>query len=460
MSDTPIDPIPFADKAIKLDIVVVGHGIAGLVFAIDAKLRGHQVQILEKRPGLDDFGDVLALQASSLRSIKNGWPGFWDELQSLSLGSTLNLYRYDGTFLASPRIVSSDGLGFAVHRLDFHALLHQYALKCGVIIKFSMEVDKYLESPNRGAVVLSNGVRIEADLIVAADGVGSKSWDLVRNIKDQAVSSGYSVSRSNFPASPALENSPVLADEFQKSPTRGCAFMGPDTHIVMSKSRHRLGFLMTHKDPGNLPDTVPISTVLPYVEGWSPVVTELIKAVPDGVVYDWKLRWRDPQPGWVSPLGRLVQIGDAAHAFLPTSGYGASMAMEDAHSLVECLSHVEQQDIALALRVHNCLRFERTACAQKMGFKARELWHKTDWNSPIEDPTMFTRMWAPWLLEHDPEDYARKNFATCAQELRNGEQFQNSNSVPGYKFKMWTVRDLAESTNDGLEDEGEWFATE
>ena len=103
-------------------------------------------------------------------------------------------------------------------------------------------------------------------------------------------------------------------------------------------------------------DTVPISTVLPYVEGWSPVVTELIKAVPDGMVYDWKLRWRDPQPEWVSPLGRLVQIGDAAHAFLPTSGYGASMAMEDAHSLVECLSHVEQQDVALALRVHNCLR--------------------------------------------------------------------------------------------------------
>lgn len=58
MSDTPIDPIPFADKAIKLDIVVVGHGIAGLVFAIDAKLRGHQVQILEKRPGLDDFGEL------------------------------------------------------------------------------------------------------------------------------------------------------------------------------------------------------------------------------------------------------------------------------------------------------------------------------------------------------------------------------------------------------------------
>ncbi|KAJ3962893.1 hypothetical protein N0V92_000329 [Colletotrichum tropicale] len=250
-----------------------------------------------------------------------------------------------------------------------------------------MEVDKYLESPDRGAVVLSNGVQIEADLIVAADGVGSKSWDLVRNIKDQAVSSGYSVFRANFPALPATENSVVLANEFQKSPTR----------------------------------------------------------VPDGMVYDWKLRWRDPQPEWVSPLGRLVQIGDAAHAFLPTSGYGASMAMEDAHSLVECLSHVEQQDVALALRVHNCLR---------------ELWHKTDWNSPIEDPTIFTRMWAPWLLEHDPEDYARKNFAACAQKLRTGEKFQNSNSVPGYTFKLWTVQDLAESTKDGLQDEGEWFSTE
>lgn len=94
-----------------------------------------------------------------------------------------------------------------------------------------------------------------------------------------------------------------------------------------------------------------------------------------------------------------------------------------------------------------------------MGFKARELWHKTDWDATIEDPLIFARIWAPWLIEHDPEMYARENFAACAECLNKGEKFQNTNGVPGYKFQHWTVQSLTESSKDGLmpADEGEWF---
>lgn len=189
----------------------------------------------------------MALQASALRSIKNNWPGFWDALQPLSLGNTMNMYKYDGTFLASPQPVASDGLGFAIHRLDFHALLHQYALKCDVGIEFSKEVDKYYESLDRSGVILSDGVQVEADLVVAADGVGSKSWDLILNKKDEAISSGFSVFRANFPDEPALQQSPALAHEFRNSRIGTSVFLGTDTHVVISRSSHRVGFLMTHK---------------------------------------------------------------------------------------------------------------------------------------------------------------------------------------------------------------------
>ncbi|KAI1132425.1 maackiain detoxification [Nemania abortiva] len=443
----------------QFDILVVGHGVGGLSFAIDAKLRGHRVRILEKNPGLDDFGDVVGLQPSCLRSVKRNWPGFMPRLQAISLGSTLAAYDHEGNHLTNQSITTGDNLGSGVHRLDFHALLHEYAIECGVDISFSKEVTEYFEGVEHGGVVLSDGTKITADLVVAADGVGSHSWNLVLGRKDEAESSGYGVFRANYPARPALQN-PIISEGFEKAGSRAVAFLGKDTHIVISRSQHRIGFLLTHKEERDLGDVVPTTEVLRFVEGWALFVTEVVKAVPDHQVVDWKLRWRDPQEKWVSDLGRVVQIGDAAHSFLPTSGYGASTAMEDGHSLAECLSHVDRQTIKLASKVHNHLRFERTSCAQKMGFKTREIWHKTDWSNGSNNPSKaFAGLRAPRLLDHDPEVYAHEKFQECANYLQSGAPFRNTNGVLGYTYKPWTVKGVNEASTNGItdQDEGDWF---
>jgi 2-polyprenyl-6-methoxyphenol hydroxylase-like FAD-dependent oxidoreductase len=96
---------------------------------------------------------------------------------------------------------------------------------------------------------------------------------------------------------------------------------------------------------------------LSAVSDWDPYVTELIKATPENTVLDWKLMWRNPQPQWTSPTGRVVQIGDAAHPFLPTSASGGTMAMEDAFSLAACLQVAGRGDVGLATRAHNHLRY-------------------------------------------------------------------------------------------------------
>lgn len=102
---------------------------------------------------------------------------------------------------------------------------------------------------------------------------------------------------------------------------------------------------------------------LQTVEGWDPLVTEVIKETPNNEVLDWKLMWRNPQPQWVSPSGRVVQLGDAAHPFLPTSFSGGTMAMEDGYSLAACLHVAGKKDAALATKVHNKLRY-----VQKIAF--------------------------------------------------------------------------------------------
>lgn len=103
--------------------------------------------------------------------------------------------------------------------------------------------------------------------------------------------------------------------------------------------------------------TVDPRVALKYVQGWVPWLNELIKNTPDMGAIDYKLLWRDPSPTWASKHARVVQIGDAAHAFLPTSAAGATMAMEDGFSLATCLQLGGKSNVALAVKIHNELRY-------------------------------------------------------------------------------------------------------
>ena len=104
------------------------------------------------------------------------------------------------------------------------------------------------------------------------------------------------------------------------------------------------------KDPAEL---------IPYLERasdeWDPAVLDFVRSSPTGVV-DWKLRWRDGTPQWTSDSGRLIRLGDAAHAFLPTAGNGAVQGLEDAVSLAECLRIGGRNGLTQATKVHNKLR--------------------------------------------------------------------------------------------------------
>lgn len=85
-------------------------------------------------------------------------------------------------------------------------------------------------------------------------------------------------------------------------------------------------------------------------------VKTLIRATPEDGIVDWKLMLRDPQPTMTSPLGRVVQAGDAAHTYLPSSGSGANQGIEDAIYLATCLELGGKENIKWATRVHNKLR--------------------------------------------------------------------------------------------------------
>jgi 2-polyprenyl-6-methoxyphenol hydroxylase-like FAD-dependent oxidoreductase len=89
---------------------------------------------------------------------------------------------------------------------------------------------------------------------------------------------------------------------------------------------------------------------------WDPAVLDFVRSAPPEIV-DWKLRWRDGAKQWTSDRGRLIRLGDAAHAFFPTAGNGAVQGLEDAVSLAECLRIAGKDLLTKATKVHNKLRY-------------------------------------------------------------------------------------------------------
>lgn len=92
------------------------------------------------------------------------------------------------------------------------------------------------------------------------------------------------------------------------------------------------------------------------VSTWSPIFQRLVKCTPPKTIINFELWWRDPQLQWASPSSRVVQIGDSAHSFLPSSGNGATQAFEDAVSLAACLQIGGKKNIEEAVIVHKTLR--------------------------------------------------------------------------------------------------------
>ncbi|TDZ36116.1 FAD-dependent monooxygenase fsr3 [Colletotrichum spinosum] len=437
-----------------LSILVVGGGIAGLGFAIEAYRKGHDVRIIDRRPDFDDYGDIIGIGDSVVHAMDK-WPGFLEACRQTPFPRSYDGYKFDGTRIGK----LGEGLGMS--RSEFHGLLHRYAQNIGIPVRHSAKAVDYTETDEHAVVELESGERLTADIAVAADGIGSRSWRLVAGANEQPISSGFALFRSTFPVEVALRN-PALNEVFATAIPDSRLYFGPGSHMVLGITDKDFIWMLTHKDDGTAEEDwakpADPKAALPYVEGWAPWFKDIINVTPRDGVVDFKLMWRNPREKWVSPGARVVQIGDSAHTFLPTSASGATMALEDAISLAALLHRSGRRDAPLALRIQNKLRFERVTCAQKMGFKNRENFHNTDWDAAAKNPAAILKQVDEWVSRHNPEQYAYDSYDECASHILRGTPFQNTNSPPGHTFKPWTVAELLAYADRGerIVDDGDW----
>jgi FAD-dependent urate hydroxylase len=334
-------------------VVIVGAGIGGPVLGLWLRRLGMEVVLCEARgataPGEGAFLGVAPNGMNVLAAL-----GLADTVAALGSGcSAFRFSNQQGRVLGGiDRSEDLQRYGQAltmVRRGELHAALCDAAVREGVAVHFGrrlVEVDR--SRPERPVARFADGSEAEADLLVGCDGLRSR-------VRAQVM-----------PDAPAPRFAGLL-DCGGFARVAGVPLV-PGVNEMVFGRRAFFGAYLTpagetwwfHNGPPAAegeaqqePERVRERLLALHREdpAW---VSDVIRATPQ-VLGPWPLFELPELPRWSE--GRVCLLGDAAHAMPPSAGQGASLAMEDALVLAQCLRDVA--DPLQALRTYERLRRPR-----------------------------------------------------------------------------------------------------
>ncbi|KAF2462841.1 FAD/NAD(P)-binding domain-containing protein [Lindgomyces ingoldianus] len=410
-----------------IKVIIVGAGFAGLSAAIECDRKGHSVTLFDKAESIEEltrFGDIISFDPNGARNFER-WPGVIEAMQKVARQTSwLDLYHWKGDFVTRQSFADERKWGPRIngHRGELHGIIWGHAVDRGTIdIRLGKRVTDYFEDDDKAGVVV-DGEKMYADVVIAAEGVRSRGRKIVLGFEDRPKSSGYAVYRAWFPGE-AIAGNEMLKHLVVNGDTHS-GWIGPDLHFLASslKNGSEFNWVFTHVDDGNIEESWQfpgkVEDCLKYVEGWAPIVVEIVKSTPkDARLIDHKLVYREPLPTFISPKARIALIGDAAHPFLPTSIQGASQSIEDGVVLAACLELAGKNKVPLAVNAFEKIRYTRVHDAQAMGPKTREKWHKANWDEVQKTPEAIHLTREAWLLNFDAESDAYQRYGGVAADL-------------------------------------------
>lgn len=347
---------------------IVGAGYAGLTLAITLGRKGIPVTVYEQAPLLTEIGAGVAIAGPAVKALRNLG------IDPASFGSkpvALQFRRWsDG------RLISVHEIG---HRYEYHVgapyvTLHRATLQkvllaalsdLGIPTFLDKRLTHFTQAQDHVTLHFSDGSTAQSSLLIGADGIKST----VRQSLAPEVHPVYSGEIGFRGVLPAQRLPPDLPD-----PDCLHIWLGPRTHCVyygIDQGRW-VNFLYVYT-PEALPDWTSFTNRVPGDRseaaalfenlGWHRTIVDSI-ANAEGDLHYWALM---DVPftfdTWFG--GRVLCIGDAAHAPLPHQGMGAGLAIEDGYILGTLLSVDPFYDPVETFRLFTRIRYPRTARVQR-----------------------------------------------------------------------------------------------
>jgi 2-polyprenyl-6-methoxyphenol hydroxylase-like FAD-dependent oxidoreductase len=362
------------------NVLIVGGGAAGLCAAIALTKREIRVEVAEINEEIRPLGSGLTMNGASLRALRQiDEPTLEQCVRSGAGHPGLTFRTADGTLLHRVPMPQAAGPeypgGFGIMRPVLWGLLAEAAQSHGARIPLRTTVARVEQGLDAAEVELTDGSHASYDLVIGADGLRSRVRELVFPDAPTPFLTGQTVWRA------------VVARP--DDPDHDIAmYYGPRSKAgVNPVSDARMYVFLVENTP---------TITRPPRDQWP----ELIRGLLDdfGGVIAWaRERMIDPEKidrralhavlvpsPWYR--GRVLLIGDAAHATTPHLAMGACIAIEDAVVLGDVLSASE--DLTTVLEMFMTGRFERCRLVVDNSLQLGE-WEKAP-DAPGADPVGLT----------------------------------------------------------------------
>jgi len=320
-------------------VLVIGGGITGSLTAVALAQRGVWVELVEIVPDWHGVGHGITIQGNALRAFAAA--GLADEVIAGGFAfNKLRLRKADGSLimeLPTPRTGGPDlPATMGSLRSTLQETLRKAVYDVGVQVRLGLTAERFDQSYDRVDVTFSDGSSGSYALVVGADGIRSHTRRLL-GMPQTPQPSGMGIWR-------------VVADRPAAMDCSELYYGGPRYKAGYSpiSSDQCYAFVLDEPlDPAAFGDRPGAAIMRERSEGYGGTWGGIRETIRDDMAADYR---------WIESLlvddpwyrGRVIVIGDAAHACPPLIAQGAAMCAEDAIVLAELVTGEAPVEEALA----------------------------------------------------------------------------------------------------------------
>ncbi|MCC9167802.1 FAD-dependent monooxygenase [Pontibacter harenae] len=377
--------------------IIIGGGIGGLCAAIALQKQGIEAVVYEAAPELKLVGAGVGLAANAIQGLQK--LGVAEEI--IARGKQLTaLVMLDGqgniiSNMDTQPLSKAYGVNnFVIHRADLHEVLAKHLQPDSLIL--GKRCAQVTQQDDQVQVTFTDNTQATADLLIAADGINS----VVRRQllpQSQPRYAGYTCWRAVIDNPGVDLNMMVSAETWASQGRVGMAPL-PGNRVywyccINAPERDERMRQMTPQQLANY-----------FEDVHAPVPAVLATTKPEQLIWN---DIADLEPLQKFVYGKIVLLGDAAHATTPNMGQGACQAIEDAVVLGQCLA--QEQTMTAAFAKYEKRRVARTAKVIRL---SRLLGAVSQWQNPMLRGTrnMAFRMMPKFITQSQMEWLYRVDF--------------------------------------------------
>ena len=338
--------------------LIIGCGIAGPALALFLKCAGIQAEIYEAREMPEGYS--LSLSCNGVAVLAE----LGLDATVFPQGSAVTkwlMWNGKGKSLGTGILASGDFKSAFIKRIPLAEILLDEAERQSIKIVRGKKL-KYIEETDQGVIAtFQDGTSASGDILIGSDGVHSLTRKLIDPSFPDAsytglINSGGYTAGMNVASPPETLHFIFCKRAFFGYHVTSTGYIYWFTNWTQAEAPAKGAF-------NSLTDEMRRQQMMEIYHDDQPLIREIIQKAEATFPYFASYTLPKQPTSWHK--GRVVLVGDAAHAISPSSGQGASMALEDAAILAKCLRDIP--DVGQAFVTYEHLRRERTVKMYDVG---------------------------------------------------------------------------------------------